>query len=755
MDFEKGTQEAEGRSGAFKSVDHEIPTGILAIKSVARKFGLHLDARYLMRSNNISERTISPAVLMRCIASAHLQATGLRPGWRGLTRLAKALPAIVLLKDDEAMVLIRVDNDASGQKVVLYDPRASEDTPLTLSLGQFTSVWNGEIILVQRDYGFKDQQQPFTLRLIMSLILNERGMLRDLGISAIMMSLLALTPILFFRLTSERVIPYHAMATFTVLCVVFCVLIVFEVAFGVLRRYLLLRLSTRVDVKLTTEMFTRVLSLPVEYFERTPAGMTLHKMGQLGRVRNFLIGQLFGTVLDAGILLFFVPVMFFISPLLTAVVLAFAAIICGWLIFMLPAYRRRSSAVENAEAARGVFLSQSIQGIRTVKSLALEERQIHEWDALTAQVARLKFQEGTISNIIQAVVTPLERLLVSGSFALGVYLALTTSDAAFTSTLFTFVLLSQRLASPLIQASQLVNQYDEARTAIGMVGSLVNQLPEEGRSGEGVRNELKGHIEFSNVLFKYKGALRPALKQVTFEIPQGTTLGVMGRSGSGKTTITRLLQRLNSEYSGLVKVDGIDVRNYDLPHYRSSLGVVLQENFLFSGSIRSNITMAKPDATFDDMVYAARLAGAEEFIDKLPAGYETFVYEGSPNLSGGQRQRLAIARALITNPRILILDEATSALDAESEAIVNANIEHIAKGRTVITISHRLASLVKADAILVMEQGEVNDIGKHHELLDRNEIYATLWFTQNEHASAAAPATHRPQLTYRDPKSAA
>jgi ATP-binding cassette subfamily B protein len=347
--------------------------------------------------------------------------------------------------------------------------------------------------------------------------------------------------------------------------------------------------------------------------------------------------------------------------------------------------------------------------------------------------------------------------MVTGSFALGVYFALTTTDPYFAGTLFTFLLLSQRLASPLMQASQLIQQYDEARTAIGVTASLVNQPPEQGRSGDGVRNPLLGHVEFSGVVFQYKGALKPALKNVSFEIPQGTTLGVMGRSGSGKTTITRLLQRLNPDYSGLVKVDGIDVRNYDLTHFRSSLGVVLQENFLFSGTIRSNITMAKPDASFDEMVHAARLAGAEEFIDKLPAGYETYVYEGSPNLSGGQRQRLAIARALITDPKILILDEATSALDAESEAIVNANIERISQGRTVITISHRLASLVKADAILVMEQGEVNDIGKHEELLERNEIYAHLWYTQNPHTapSAAAAPGPRPQLTYRSPQNAA
>jgi ATP-binding cassette subfamily B protein len=256
-------------------------------------------------------------------------------------------------------------------------------------------------------------------------------------------------------------------------------------------------------------------------------------------------------------------------------------------------------------------------------------------------------------------------------------------------------------------------------------------------------------VEFSGVTFKYNGAPVPALENVQFEIPEGGTLGIMGRSGSGKTTITRLLQRLHSNYEGLIKIDGVDVREYDVDHLRSSLGVVLQENFLFSGTIRENIAAAKSDATFDDIVRAARLAGAEEFIDKLPRGYETYVYEGSPNLSGGQRQRLAIARALITDPKILILDEATSALDADSEAIVNANINRIGYGRTLIIISHRLTSLVDADAILVLERGKVQDVGKHQELLSRCDIYSDMWHQQTR--SVLATVNRREKPSSRSP----
>jgi ATP-binding cassette subfamily B protein len=358
-----------------------------------------------------------------------------------------------------------------------------------------------------------------------------------------------------------------------------------------------------------------------------------------------------------------------------------------------------------------------------------------------SRIAKLKLKEGYIGTLIQTGVRPLERLAVNGSFAFGVYLALTTKDQNFVGSLFVFLMLSQRVAGPLMQMAQLINQLDEARGAVQIVGDMVNRPAEEGRSNRGVRKPLEGHVEFSNVRFTYRGGATPAIKDLSFEAPIGTTLGVVGRSGSGKTTVTRLLQRLHPDYEGLIKIDGVDIRSYDLAHLRRSLGVVLQDNYLFSGTIRDNIAAGKTDASFDEVCRAGRLSGAEEFIERLPQGYDTWIYEGSSNLSGGQRQRLAIARALIVDPRVLILDEATSALDPDSEAIVNANIKRIAEGRTVIVISHRLSSLVNSDAIMVLERGSLLDIGKHAELLERCEIYRSLWGQQNGHIEAAIRKT--------------
>jgi ABC-type bacteriocin/lantibiotic exporter with double-glycine peptidase domain len=271
------------------------------------------------------------------------------------------------------------------------------------------------------------------------------------------------------------------------------------------------------------------------------------------------------------------------------------------------------------------------------------------------------------------------------------------------------------------------------RTAIGQIAKVLNNPTETRAQSDGMRPKFEGQVAFEDVTFTYPLGQRPALNKVSFSIPPGTMLGLVGRSGSGKSTITRLLQGINREYSGAVKIDGAELREINLSHLRRSFGVVLQDNFLFRGTVRDNITAGRAGLTLEDAVRAARLAGAEEFIERMPQGYDTWIEEGSANISGGQRQRLAIARALITNPRIMILDEATSALDPESEALVNASLVRVGKGRTMVIVSHRLSSLVNCDLIMVMDRGSVLDIAPHSVLLDRCSVYRTLWNQQNRH----------------------
>ncbi|MEC7354242.1 MAG: peptidase domain-containing ABC transporter, partial [Planctomycetota bacterium] len=295
--------------------------------------------------------------------------------------------------------------------------------------------------------------------------------------------------------------------------------------------------------------------------------------------------------------------------------------------------------------------------------------------------------------------------------------------------LVAFQMFAGRVTGPLVQLVSLVHSYQEAALSVRMMGQVMNRPVEPGM-GRGLRPSIQGRMEFENVTFHYSPTSPPALDHVSLNLPAGSVVGIVGRSGSGKTTLTRLMQGLYEMQGGLIRFDGMDIREYDLAHLRRNIGVVLQENFLFRGSVRENISMSKTNATFQEVVQASKLAGAAEFIERLPQSFDTILEENGANLSGGQKQRLAIARALLTDPRILIFDEATSALDPESEAIIQANLAKIAKGRTVIIVSHRLSTLTRCDAIVVIERGKIENMGTHQQLLNQSKVYKELWYQQ-------------------------
>jgi subfamily B ATP-binding cassette protein HlyB/CyaB len=730
---------ADGSRPGLSLVAAGPATGLACLVMIGRHYGLNLTIGQLIHDNLLTIGELPPEQLMLCARRAGFRCNLLRMSWAALGELKAALPVIALRKDGTSLVLQGLSGEGRDDRAIVSDPAGPDRESVAVDRDIFEAAWSGAVILIRPDFQSAEQAPRFGFRLILDLLLADRASVLNIVVSAIAMTFLALVPIALWSVLTSRVLFSNAQQTLGLIFVGVLILTLFEGLFIAIRRLTVSRVVARTDEALSLFMFDRLLRLPIDFYESTPLGEITYKVGQMQRIRAFLTGQIFGTVLDAGVLVVFTPIMLWLNPILTMVVLGFSGAIALWIIAMLPVYRDRALLVERSEAERSTFLSQTVLGIRTVKTLALDERQRLRWDQMTARTARLRLSQGNTRNLIQTVITPLERMTVSGTTAIGVYLAISGRPVDSVA-LYAFFQLSQRLVAPLIQLAQVIQKYDEALTSLRLAEELFDQPEEEGRSGHGVRIPVQGHIEFVNLRFKYRGALNPALRSISFEVPAGMTLGIMGRSGSGKTTITRLLQRLHSDYQGVIRIDGVDVREYDVDHLRSSLGVVLQENFLFSGTIRDNITVAKSDASFEEVVQAARLAGAEEFIDRLPRGYDTYIYEGSPNLSGGQRQRLAIARALITNPKLLILDEATSALDPESEAIVNANLKRIAQGRTMIVISHRLSSLVNADAIMVLDRGEVNDIGKHNELLERCDIYSGLWYHQNAHVQGEPPA---------------
>jgi subfamily B ATP-binding cassette protein HlyB/CyaB len=298
--------------------------------------------------------------------------------------------------------------------------------------------------------------------------------------------------------------------------------------------------------------------------------------------------------------------------------------------------------------------------------------------------------------------------------------------------LVAFNIVAGRVTGPLVQIVALINEYQQVALSVRMLGTIMQHPPERDPAQTTMAPPISGRLEFDQVGFSYAGQTSRVLDRVSFAVEEGQIVGVVGRSGSGKTTLTRLIQGVETASEGVIRVDGIDIRHIDLGHLRRNIGVVLQENFLFRGTIRQNIAAARPDTPLDEIVEAARIAGADEFIDRLPRSYETLIEENGANLSGGQRQRLAIARALLVHPRLLIFDEATSALDPESEAIFQQNLSAIARSRTLIIVSHRLTSLTRADAILVLDRGKVLDFAPHGVLVERCDAYRRLWQQQTK-----------------------
>jgi subfamily B ATP-binding cassette protein HlyB/CyaB len=715
--------------------DEVASSSLRALANIASRAGLDVNLDQLRRRFALQAGEPDTATLLAVARELGFDARVLQLTFQELPRLARALPAVLRASDGGALILEDARADpAKGTVALIRDPSASDDAVVAIDELHLAEVWQGEAILVKRRQGIADGPHPFGVSWLVSQVFREKRLFRDIGIAAFVSTIFALAPPFVFMIVLDRVLVNHSYSTLNVMVGVIFLLLAFETALQYLRRVLTQIATTRIDGRLNLYIMERLLRLPMDYFETTPTGRILDKLGQIWTIRHFLTGQLFGTFLDAVPLVGLIPAMLILEWRLALMAFLLAAIIFVIVMLFMKPIGRLHRKVIVAEQAKGSHLVETIYGMRAIKSLALEGRRRREWDHRVAAVTAARHSIGLMANYPQTLSLPFERLIYSGCLLVGAYLVLNSPGFINEGALVAFSLLSLRLVQPLVRLATLQNDLVEVRTAIGEVGSVMNAVPEQNNK-EGLRLSIKGEVLFKGVRFRYSPNAPYALDDVSIHVPAGTMLGIMGRSGSGKTTITRLLQRLNTAYEGVIKIDGMDLREVDLMHLRTSIGVVPQENFLFSGTIRENIAMAKADATFAEVVRAAQLCGAEEFIERLPRGYDTELQEGATNLSGGQRQRLALARALLTNPPVLILDEATSALDAESEAIVNANLKRIAKGRTVISVSHRLSMLIDCDAIIVMEQGKVYDMGRHEELLRRCDIYKHLWYQQNRHAA--------------------
>ncbi len=678
-----------------------------------------------------------PAMLVRCAQEAGVPVRAMTLRWGDLVAMARAgTPALLLTRDGGAAMLESISSGRS--QVSLRDPLNPQTAAVEVDRWRLEEIWDRSAIVARQGADERADDMPFGAGWVWANLMRDSGMVRDITLASVVMACTTLAPPLIFMSIADRVLLFQSYSTLVMLAALLGVLTVFDVLMGWAKRHLSGVLARRMDGRISLMVMERLLHLPMSFFERTQAGDIQSRIFQVNRVRDFVAGPMFRTVLDVITVVLVVPVMFLISPPLTWMVLGLTAVLLLIIVLMRPQIRRAARAAVESERAKLIVLAETVQGMRTVKALAIEAQQSEAWNRRTAEATRANFEVVNATNRMELWTSPIEALFQRSVMVIGALLVLGTAASQTIGSLFAFTMLASRVSSPIMNLAGLLHSLEFLRMSVNETAEVVNQAPERPPS-RGIRPQLRGEISFRDVTFTYPGATTPALKELSFEVPAGTMLGLVGRSGSGKSTVTRLLQALSSGYSGLVKIDGIELREIDLQHLRRNMGVVLQENFMFRGTIRDNILAGRQGLSFENVISACRLAGAEEFIERLPRSYDTMIEEGSPNLSGGQKQRLAIARALITDPPILILDEATSALDPESEAVVNENLRRIARGRTIIMVSHRLSSLVEADRILVLDKGEVASAGRHAELLTNSPIYRSLWEQQMRAAVRGAP----------------
>lgn len=647
---------------------------------------------------------------------------------RDLAAFSHACPFMAMLKSGCWVIVINMADGPDGPSVTILDPRSEQEGPTPIPLRAFADTWSGCLITCARAPRPREETRAFGFGWFMPEILRHRRYLRDVAIAAMMSSLIAFATPLMFQILIDKVITHRSYQTLTAVMLILVVLTMFDGVFNYTRQNLMLFMTSKIDAHLASRTFRHLLRLPLYFFEATTAGILTRHLQQTETIRHFLTGRLFQTLLDAIALPLTLAILIFYSVELTLIVVLFSSAIALIIGVMVPAFRHHLERLYQAEGARQGHLVETIHGMRTVKSLGLEPTRLSAWNDAVAVGVERRATVGRMAALANVLTQGLEKCMqicVLGFGAVDVFDGTLSIGA-----LVAFNMVSGRVTGPLVQIVGLINEYQEAALAVKMLGIVMLHPPERDPNQVGMSPPITGGLEFDRVTFRYDTTLSPALDRVSFTVPEGQVIGIVGRSGSGKTTLTRLIQGVQVAQEGVIRLDGFDIRNIDLIHLRRGIGVVLQENFLFRGTIRDNIAAARSSSALDEVIEAARMAGADEFIDRLPRSYETMVEENGANFSGGQRQRIAIARALLTRPRLLIFDEATSALDPESEAIVQDHLSEIAQGRTLIIVSHRLTSLTRANAILVLEQGRVLDYAPHATLLERCESYRRLWRQQ-------------------------
>ena len=698
--------------------DTELPdTGAVCLALAARILGLAAEPEQLRHRYGQAGQSLAEGDLLRATRFLGLKARALNSDWQGLSRTA--LPAMAQHQDGHWFVIARLEQD----RVLIQDPL--EQRPQSLPRELFEQAWSGRLLLLTRRARGFDEQTRFGFKWFLPAIRKYRRLFIEVLAASFFIQLFALVTPLFFQVVIDKVLVHKGLTTLDVLAVGLLAVSLFEVVLTGLRTYVFSHTTNRIDVALGAKLYRHLLALPMSYFGARRVGDSVARVRELENIRNFITGSALTLVIDLFFTLVFLAVMYYYSPLLTWIVLGSIPFYILLSLFITPVLRARVNEKFNRGAENQAFLVESVTGVETLKAMAVEPQMQRRWEEQLAGYVSASFKATNLGNIASQVAGFINKVVIVLILWIGARAVI--NGELSVGQLIAFNMLAARVSGPILRLVQLWQDFQQAGVSIQRLGDILNTPTEPGYNQQrSSLPRLEGHIRFDHVTFRYRPDGAEVLHDVCLDIPAGEVLGVVGRSGSGKSTLARLVQRMHIPTQGRVLVDGVDLALVDTAWLRRHVGVVLQENVLFNRSVRENIALSDPGMPMKRVVEAAQLAGAHEFILELPEGYDTRIEEQGANLSGGQRQRLAIARALVTNPRILVFDEATSALDYESERIIQHNMRRISQGRTVIIIAHRLSAVRQADRIIVMEQGRIAEQGTHDQLLQREGHYARL-----------------------------
>lgn len=714
-----------------------MDTGLATLVALAQFHQITANPKKLHHLYGMEDQPFNDIRLLQAAASLCLKAKNMtialgavKPG---------NLPCIAKNKDGTYFILAKIASDASGKvtSVLVHDLR--EQRPEALELEDFNQRWSGNLILLTKNTNLADAlAKKFDVSWFLPSLVKYRKLFAEVLIASFVLQLFALVTPFFFQVVMDKVVVHRGFSTLNVLAVGFFIAVVFEAFIGGFRNYLFSHTTNRVDIELGARLYNHLLALPLPYFECRQIGQNVARVRELDTIRNFITGTALTLVIDFLFVFLFIAVLWYYSPTLTWVVLGTIPLYVILSIIITPILRQRLNEKFKHSAANTSFLTESITGIETVKALSIEPQMQRRLEDNLSNYVGASFKSTNLTNIASQISGLINKLMTLGIVWFGAHLVI--NGEITVGQLIAVNMIAGRISGPVLKLVQLWQDFQQAGISIERLGDILNapREPNQGKSSSTMEH-IQGEIDFKDVDFRYAIDGPAILKSITFTLAKGQSIGIVGSSGSGKSTIAKLLQRLYVPDGGRICVDGIDLGTIDPTVLRRQIGVVLQDSFLFNRTIRENIAITNPSISMEKVMQAAKLSGAHGFIAELPNGYDTLVEEQGSNLSGGQRQRLAIARALINDPKILIFDEATSALDYESEKVIQENMRAICTNRTVLIIAHRLSAVEQCDNILVLEKGRVVEYGAPQELQASNGRYAELYAIQRKIPKTRSP----------------